>query len=128
MTQVETEFYGFLTNLLNAPTMVGRPTNLEQTFKKLDQGLIDVMARSSQDLPIAYQIVHDTMVAQDSSPTNKFSAAKYIIEYSEKSFKALLEQLQADLEAENAELDEDDSDGFIKLDFGQASSTSATKQ
>ena len=47
------------------PTMVGRPTNLEQTFKKLDQGLIDVMARSSQDLPIAYQIVHDTMVAQD---------------------------------------------------------------
>ena len=94
------------------PTMVGRPTNLEQTFKKLDQGLIDVMARSSQD----------------SSPTNKFSAAKYIIEYSEKSFKALLEQLQADLEAENAELDEDDSDGFIKLDFGQPSSSSATKQ
>ena len=125
---METEFYGFLTNLLNAPTMVGRPTNLEQTFKKLDQGLIDVMARSSQDLPIAYQIVHDTMVAQDSSPTNKFSAAKYIIEYSEKSFKALLEQLQADLEAENAELDEDDSDGFIKLDFGQPSSSSATKQ
>ena len=72
MTQVETEFYGFLTNLLNAPTMVGRPTNLEQTFKKLDQGLIDIMARSSQDLPIAYQIVHDTMVAQDSSPTNNF--------------------------------------------------------
>ena len=89
---------------------VGRPTNLEQ------------------DLPIAYQIVHDTMVAQDSSPTNKFSAAKYIIEYSEKSFKALLEQLQADLEAENAELDEDDSDGFIKLDFGQSSSSSTTKQ
>ena len=106
---------------------VGRPTNLEQTFKKLDQGLIDVMARSSQDLPIAYQIVHDTMVAQDSSPTNKFSAAKYIIEYSEKSFKALLEQLQSDLEAENAEHEEED-DGFIKLDFGQSSSTSATKQ
>ena len=106
---------------------VGRPTNLEATFKKLDQGLINVMARSSEDLPIAYQIVHDTMVAQDSSPTNKFSAAKYIIEYSEKSFKALLDQMQADMEAENAEIDDED-DEFIKLDFGQSSSSSATKQ
>ena len=33
---------------------VGRPTNLESAFRKMDQGLIDVMMRAADDLPICY--------------------------------------------------------------------------
>ena len=50
---------------------VGRPTNLESAFRKMDQGLIDVMMRAADDLPICYQVLHDVLVDPKASPTNR---------------------------------------------------------
>ena len=71
-------------------TKIGRPKELEAIMRRLDQGLITTIDRAQSDLPMAYQAIHDVLVAKDSSPTNKFSAAKWIIEFNEKSFKMLI--------------------------------------
>lgn len=96
---------------------VGRPTNLESAFRKMDQGLIDVMMRAADDLPICYQVLHDVLVDPKASTTNRASVAKYLLEFNGKSFEQLLKQLVQDAEEENAET-EDSEEEFFKLDFG----------
>lgn len=81
---------------------LGRPKELESIMKKLDQALVTTMDRAQEDLPIAYQTIHDVLVAKDSSPTNKFSAAKWIVEYNEKSFAVLMQQFEDEMQAEEA--------------------------
>ena len=103
-------------------TKVGRPKELESIMRKLDQALVSTMDRAQEDLPIAYQTIHDVLVAKDSSPTNKFSAAKWIVEYSEKSFAVLLKQIEEELAAQDTsdtgtkEI-EDEEDFNTKLDL-----------
>ena len=63
---------------------VGRPTNLKSAFRKMDQGLIDVMMRAADDLPICYQVLHDVLVDPKASPTNRASVAKYLLEFNGK--------------------------------------------
>lgn len=93
-------------------TKIGRPKELESIMRKLDQALVSTMDRAQEDLPIAYQTIHDVLVAKDSSPTNKFSAAKWIIEYGEKSFAALqkAEEELAAMEAAGELPDDDDAE------------------
>lgn len=101
-------------------TKVGRPKELESIMRKLDQALVSTMDRAQEDLPIAYQTIHDVLVAKDSSPTNKFSAAKWIVEYSEKSFALLLNQMEEELaqqEAVGAPTEEEEEDFNMKLDL-----------
>lgn len=96
---------------------LGRPKELESIMRKLDQALVNTMDRAQEDLPIAYQTIHDVLVAKDSSPTNKFSAAKWIVEYNEKSFAALMQQLEDEMQAEDAAngLDEEEPTYTFKV-------------
>ena len=84
---------------------VGRPTNLESIFKNIDKRLIDTMDLASKDLPVAYQTIRDAMCAKESSQTNKLSAAKWIIDFNQKAFADLYEQLMQEVEDQNKEIE-----------------------
>ena len=107
---------------------IGRPKELESIMRRLDQGLVTTIDRAQEDLPLAYQAIHDVLVAKDSSPTNKFSAAKWIIEFNEKAFKQLMEDKEKELLAEEAAnaSDEEDEAPFV-LDFGQGNTPNTNK-
>ena len=105
---------------------LGRPKELESIMRKLDQALVTTIDRVQEDLPIAYQAIHDVLVATDSSPTNKFSAAKWIVEYSEKSFAALMQQLEDEMQAEAATDSEDEEEPTYTFKVGSTQSDNKT--
>ena len=107
-------------------TKIGRPKELEAIMRRLDQGLITTIDRAQSDLPMAYQAIHDVLVAKDSSPTNKFSAAKWIIEFNEKSLKMLMEQAEQELKDQEAENEEEEEEPFV-LDFGKGIAPNSNK-
>ena len=108
-------------------TKIGRPKELEAIMRRLDQGLVTTIDRAQSDLPMAYQAIHDVLVAKDSSPTNKFSAAKWIIEFNEKSFKMLMEQMEQELKDQEAENEEEEEEEPFVLDFGQGVAPNSNK-
>lgn len=81
---------------------IGRPTDLEMIFKNLDQSLVQTMGMAASDLPVAYKTIQDAMVAKDSSPTNRVSAAKWIIDFGKGAFEALYQQVVEEAEAAEA--------------------------
>ena len=107
---------------------IGRPKELESIMRRLDQGLVTTIDRAQEDLPLAYQAIHDVLVAKDSSPTNKFSAAKWIIEFNEKAFKQLMEDKEKELLADEAvNASEEEEEAPFVLDFGQGNAPNSNK-
>lgn len=102
----------------------GRPTKLMAVAKSLDEALVGIAARSSEDLNTMYDIIRNIAVDPMSSETRKLTSATFIISLADKfdqKFKSLEEKEIEELEKiESAGGDpEDEEDNSFAAQFNR---------